>query len=231
MTKNMYLPDDLPIPDISMDIGIPRNELYFGWMRFTGTIDANNEFDLLTADTFSTDIDGNLAYLSATNFGVLGFHYAVQTGFSPADVITGGANNAANTLQLTWRQAGGREDNYQPVLFPSFSSFRDAASGAGTDALVSGPGNQNPVPQRFQIPMYVDDGGSFKAKIDSGIAGLAAGTLVRVYVFGFAGSDQNWLGRYANCACTTPLPKIRATKSGRVRAPADAKQSMIKLRR
>jgi hypothetical protein len=230
MTKNMYLPDDLPIPDVSMDIGIPRNELYFGWMRLTGTINADNEFDLLTADTFSTDCDGNLSVLSTTNFGLLAFHYAVQTSFSPADVVNGKAQNAASTLQLKWRQSGGREDFYSPVLFPAFNSYRDAASGAGTDALVSGPGDQNPIPQRFQTPMYVDDGGTFVAKVDSGIAGLAAGTSVQVYIFGFSGSDQNWLGQYANCACTTPQPSIRASKSGRVRAPA-AKQSMIKLRR
>lgn len=224
------LPDDLPIPDITHDIGLPRNELYFGWMRFTSTLDTTSrEGDLLTASTFSTDIDGNLAYLSTTNFGVLGFYYAIQLGWGPTDVASGVAAQATETLQLKWRAAGGREDMYTPSIWPAFPDYRSEASSAGTGQLLSGPGGRYAVPQRFNTPLYVDDGGTFVTKVDSTLT-ITAGNDINVYVLGFAGSDQNWLGRYANCACTAPLPRV-VGRPGRKPGAARAKRGMVQLKR
>ena len=191
--------DDLALPGVTENIGVPANPLYYGWMRFQDTLDTTtNQADLI--GTFSDDIDGNISFLSTTNFGVLGFAHATQLGFVGTDAISGVASQAAATLQLTWRAAGGRETNWCNAMWPAFNSYRPDSAAAGTGQVGSGPGGQYCIPQRFGTPLYVDDGGVFAAQVSTALT-LTANNTVTTYILGFCGSDQNWLSRYAACAC------------------------------
>ena len=198
-TSNMI--EDLILPAVPESIGLPADvqDAYFGWFRVTGQIQAAADNASLIG-TFNEATDGNVAYLSTTDFRFMATHYLASISpSSAADIQDGNAYKVAKTLQLKWQAAGQRTTRYHPVLWVAQPVFVTDGTTLGSPTVSRG-GVDLAVPQKFNNgPLHVNDGGTLKVVHNATLAGTCD---VVVAMFGIISSDNDWLSRYS-CYCAS----------------------------
>lgn len=206
MLGNPSVMEVIELPPTTEDIGLPSDEdAYFGWFRVTGQFAiATDNANLI--GTFSEANDGNVNYLSTSDFNFLATHYAaavIPNGV--ADINDGTAYTAAKSLQLKWQAAGSRTTRYAPILWPACPALQTEGQTAGSPKTTWG-GSDIMVPQKFSNgPLYVNDGGTLKALHSATLAGTMN---IVVSLFGVISSDNKWLSKYSRHCGSSCSPAV-----------------------